>query len=102
MTWVHWILYNIPAIAIDLEEGMSNENFPKWTLHGLNDWHFTAYGGPCPPVGLHRYFFKLYALDIMLPDLMCPTKNQLETTMQGHIIGYGELIGKYQRKGNKL
>lgn len=100
MTWVHWILYNIPATVGGLEEGVSIENLPKLTLQGLNDWHRTGYGGPCPPIGLHRYFFKLYALDSMLPDLGQPTKIQLENAMQGHIVGYGELIGKYQRHGN--
>jgi hypothetical protein len=99
MTWVHWILYNIPLGVCNLEEGVSIENLPKGTLQGLNDWHRTGYGGPCPPVGQHRYFFKLYALDIMLPDLIKPTKSQLENAMQGHIIGYAELIGKYQRQG---
>ena len=98
-TWVHWILYNIPVMACGLEEGVSIENLPKWTLQGLNDWNRTGYGGPCPPIGLHRYFFKLYALNTMLSDLVEPTKIQLEKAMQGHIIGYGELIGKYQRQG---
>lgn len=96
-TWVHWILYNIPAIITGLEENVAAENLPKWTLQGLNDWHRTTYSGPCPPIGLHRYFFKLYALDTMLPDLEKPTKKTLEKAMEGHILGYAELIGKYER-----
>ena len=73
MTWVHWVLYNIP---------------PK----------STGYGGPCPPIGRHRYFHKLYALDTMLPDLERPTKAQLEEALQGHILGFAALVGTYQKK----
>lgn len=96
MTWVHWLIYNIPPTTKGLEEGVSN--FPKGALHGKNDWRRTGYGGPCPPIGRHRYFFKLYALDTVLPDLKIPDKKALESAMKGHIIEMAELIGTYQRK----
>jgi hypothetical protein len=98
MTWVHWIFYNIPATVSSLPEGIKIKNLPKGTLQGLNDWKKTGYGGPCPPIGKHRYFHKLYALDIILPDLKHPTKAELEKAMEGHILNQAELIGLYQRK----
>lgn len=97
MTWVHWVLYNIPATTESISEGVTEENLPKGTLNGLNDWKRTGYGGPCPPIGRHRYFHKLYALDVVLPDLKRPTKAQLEKSMEGHILGKAELIGLYKR-----
>lgn len=97
MTWVHWVLYNMEASSSGLEEGVAAEDLPAGTLPGLNDWKRTGYGGPCPPVGRHRYFLKLYALDTVLPDLNRPTKARLEEAMQGHIIEKAELIGTYQR-----
>ena len=97
MTWVHWVLYNIPATTSSLPEGVNDKDLPKGTLHGLNDWKKTGYGGPCPPIGKHRYFHKLYALDIVLPDLKRPTKAKLEKAMEGHILSKAELIGLYQR-----
>lgn len=97
MTWVHWVLYNMPPSAGGLPENVTIERLPTATLQGKNDWKRTGYGGPCPPIGQHRYFFKLYALDTMLPDLRQPAKTQLENAMQGHIIAHAELIGKYQR-----
>ncbi len=99
-TWVHWVLYNIPASATGLKEGISPQDLPAGTLEGLNDWKRTGWGGPCPPIGRHRYFFKLYALDIVLPDLKHPTKAKLEAEMDGHIIARTELIGTYE-KGKK-
>ena len=63
MTWVHWVLYNIPPTATGSARGVSASALPKGTLEGLNDWQRTGYGGPCPPIGRHRYFHKLYALD---------------------------------------
>ncbi|MGD8285798.1 MAG: YbhB/YbcL family Raf kinase inhibitor-like protein [Desulfobacterales bacterium] len=98
MTWVHWVLYNIPATVSSLPEGVKDKDLPEGTLQGLNDWKKTGYGGPCPPIGTHRYFHKLYALDIVLPDLKSPTKAKLEKAMEGHIIAKAELIGLYQRK----
>jgi len=98
MTWVHWVLYNIPATAGSLPEGVKEKDLPKGTLQGLNDWKKTGFGGPCPPVGKHRYFHKLYALDMVLPDLKKPTKVKLEKAMEGHVLSKTELVGLYQRK----
>jgi hypothetical protein len=97
MTWVHWVLYNIPPNASGLAEAVLPEDLPPGTLPGLNDWNRTGYGGPCPPIGRHRYFHKLYALDTELRDLGEPTKKELEAAMQGHVLARAELIGGYQR-----
>jgi len=97
MTWVHWVLYNIPASASGLAEGAAEKDLPAGTMQGVNDWHRTGYGGPCPPIGTHRYFFKLYALDIALADLKHPAKAALEKVMRGHVIEQAELIGLYRR-----
>ena len=99
MTYVHWVLYNIPATAAGLPEGISSAGLPTGTREGVNDWRRTGYGGPCPPIGRHRYFHKLYALDTVLPDLHRPTKPALEAAMQGHVLGQAELMGTYQKKG---
>ena len=96
MTWVHWVLYNIPASADTLAEGVIK--LPDGTMEGLNDWKQTGYRGPCPPIGKHRYFHKLYALDTILPDLKTPTKAKLEKAMEGHILAKAELVGLYQKK----
>ena len=72
-------------------------DLPTGTMQGINDWHRTGYGGPCPPIGKHRYFFKLHALGIVLPDLNHPAKAALEKAMQGHVLARSELIGLYQR-----
>ncbi|MGR9099597.1 MAG: YbhB/YbcL family Raf kinase inhibitor-like protein [Gammaproteobacteria bacterium] len=97
MTWVHWVLYNIPPTAMGLERGVAPHNLPEGTKQGKNDWKRTGYGGPCPPIGRHRYFHKLYALDTVLPDLHSPTKAQLVEAMEGHVLEQAELIGTYQR-----
>jgi len=97
MTWVHWVLYNLPADAGGLPEGVRDAALPAGTLQGSNDWGRTGYGGPCPPVGKHRYFHKLYALDTVLPDLSQPKKAPLEKAMEGHILEKTELVGLYQR-----
>lgn len=99
MTWVHWVLYNIPPTATGLPEGVKPSALPQGTKEGLNDWGRTGWGGPCPPIGRHRYFFKLYALDTVLPDLGAVKKARLEEAMKGHIIAKAELIGTYQKKG---
>lgn len=96
MTWVHWVLYNLPATTDGLAEGASR-HLPTGTREGVNDWGRTGYGGPCPPVGRHRYFHKLYALDVVLPDLGQPDKARLMKAMEGHILGHTALIGTYQR-----
>jgi Raf kinase inhibitor-like YbhB/YbcL family protein len=97
-TWVHWVLYDIPPAATGLPEAVAPADLPAGTRQGLNDWQRTGYGGPCPPIGRHRYFHKLYALDTVLPDLGQPTKAALEQAMQGHILGQAQLVGTYQRK----
>ncbi|HRQ05618.1 MAG TPA: YbhB/YbcL family Raf kinase inhibitor-like protein [Nitrosomonas halophila] len=97
MTWVHWILYNIPPTASELPENVTADALPTGCLQGVNDWKRTGYGGPCPPIGTHRYFHKLYALDTLLPDLNEPTKVELEKAMEGHVIAQAELLGLYHR-----
>jgi Raf kinase inhibitor-like YbhB/YbcL family protein len=97
MTWVHWVLYNIPPEATGLPEGVGSQDLPAGAKEGLNDWKRTGYGGPCPPIGRHRYFHKLYALDTVLPDMGTPAKAELETAMEGHILEEAELVGTYQR-----
>jgi hypothetical protein len=97
MTWVHWVLYNIPPDVRALEEAVAPKDLPEDALAGLNDWKRTGYGGPCPPIGRHRYFHKLYALDAMLPDLGRPTRAKLLEAIEGHVLAGAELIGTYQK-----
>ncbi len=97
MTWVHWILYNISPHVSELPEGVQSENLPPGSMQGLNNWKRTEYGGPCPPIGRHRYFHKLYALDTLLTGLAKPTKEELEVAMANHIIAHTELVGTYQK-----
>ena len=97
MTFVHWVLYNIAPDTTGLAEGVATGDLPPNTGEGLNNWDKTGYGGPCPPIGRHRYFHKLYALDTMLGDLGEPTKDDLEAAMADHVIAQAELIGTYQR-----
>ena len=97
MTWVHWVLYNLPPTTTGLPEGATSRDLPAGTGEGLNDWKRTGYGGPCPPIGRHRYFHKLYALDTVLPDMGTPKKAQIEAAMKGHILGQVELVGTYQK-----
>lgn len=96
-TWTHWLLYNIPPETSGLPEGVTPQDLPPGTKHGNNDWHRSGYGGPCPPIGRHRYFHKLYALDIMLTDLGTPDKAHLEKAMQGHVVAQAHMVGLYQR-----
>ena len=96
-SWVHWVLYNLPASLRELPEAVEASGLPAGTLEGLNDWRETGYRGPCPPKGRHRYYFTLYALDCMLPDLKQPNKAQLERAMQGHVLGKSELMATYQK-----
>ena len=98
MTWVHWVLYNLPTGSGGLAEGVAPGALPAGTLQGRNDWKRTGYGGPCPPIGRHRYFHRLYALDAMLPDLREPTKDQLLKAMDGHVLAQAELTGTYQKE----
>lgn len=97
MTWVHWILYNLPPSTTTLPRAVSRADLPAGTREGLNDWKRPGYGGPCPPIGRHRYFHQLYALDVQLPDLGTPTKTALGEAMEGHALASAELIGTYQR-----
>lgn len=94
-TWVHWVVYNLPATAPGLPEG--GKPLPAGAREGNNDWQKPGYGAPCPPIGRHRYFFKLYALDVRLPDLGPVTKGGLEKAMGGHVLGRAELVGTYQK-----
>jgi Raf kinase inhibitor-like YbhB/YbcL family protein len=94
--WVHWVVYNIPPDARGLPENASKAGLPQGAVVGLNDFKKTEYGGPCPPVGRHRYFHKLYALDITL-DLKGATKSQIEQAIKGHVLANAELIGTYQK-----
>lgn len=95
-TWVHWLLYEIPASASALVED-AGRHPPADAHSGVNDWKRTDYGGPCPPIGRHRYFHKLYALDTQLGDLGEPTKAQLEEAMRGHVLASATLMGTYQK-----
>jgi len=97
MVYVHWVLYNLPPDSRGLPEDVADGDLPEGTLQGMNDWRRTGYGGPCPPIGRHRYFHKLYALDTLLPDLHSPTKEKLLEAMQDHIIAHTELVGTYQK-----
>jgi Raf kinase inhibitor-like YbhB/YbcL family protein len=97
-TWVHWVLYDLPPTARGLPQGVAPGTLPAGARQGTNDWRRTGYGGPCPPIGRHRYFFKLYALDVVLPDLGTAAKVRVEAAMQGHVIAHAELIGTYQKK----
>jgi Raf kinase inhibitor-like YbhB/YbcL family protein len=95
--WVHWVLYNLPVDSVGLTQAIATSELPPGTLEGRNDWERSSYGGPCPPVGRHRYFFKLYALDTELPDLGRPNKAALEHAMQNHILAEAILMGTYSR-----
>lgn len=97
--WVHWVLYNLPADSTGLAEGVAPTQLPAGAAQALNDWKRTGYGGPCPPIGRHRYFHKLYALDTLLPDLGQADKATLLRAMEGHVLAQAELIGTYQRTG---
>jgi Raf kinase inhibitor-like YbhB/YbcL family protein len=99
-TWDHWVLYNLPGESVELAEGVPPEpELPSGARHGLNSWGKLGYGGPCPPPGKpHRYFFRLYALDIVLNLAPGATKAHLERAMTGHIAGQGTLMGTYQRQ----
>lgn len=96
-TWVHWVLYNIPADSTGLPGGVKPQELATGTRIGQNDWKVAEYGGPCPPIGRHRYFFKLYALDLELSELGPVTKAHLEKAIDEHIIEKAELIGTYEK-----
>jgi Raf kinase inhibitor-like YbhB/YbcL family protein len=94
-TWVHWVVYDLPPDAGGLPEGGP---LPGGSREGRNDWGRTGYGGPCPPIGRHRYFHKLYALDTTLGDLGRPTKAEVEKAMEGHVLAEARLMGTYQKE----
>ena len=97
-TWVHWVIYDIPAAATMLAEGITREkDLPGGGTQGINDFRRTGYGGPCPPGGTHRYFFKLYALDAALGLKPGITKDQLLQAMRGHVLAEAQLMGTYKR-----
>ena len=95
-TWVHWVVFNLPPAASGLPEG--GRPLPAGAQDGLNDWGRHGYGGPCPPVGRHRYFFKLYALDKLLPALARPSKAAVEQAMRGHVLAQAEWVGTYRKR----
>lgn len=97
VTWVHWVLFNLPPSTHELPEGVQSGDLPSGSRQGVNDFKRLGYGGPCPPVGRHRYVHKLYALDTVLPDLGKATKPALEKAMKDHILAQAELIGTYQK-----
>lgn len=97
MTWVHWVIYNLPTNSTGLPEG--TQSLPAGALEGMTDSGHTGYGGPCPPIGVHRYFHKLYALDVFLPDLNQPSKKRLEQAMKGHVLAEAQLMGIYRKLG---
>ena len=96
--WVHWVAYNIPADVASIPEGTKPGGLPKGSLDGVNDFKQVGYGGPCPPTGRHRYYFKVYALDTRLADLKRPNKARLLEAMKGHVLASSELIGTYEKK----
>lgn len=98
-TFVHWVIYNIPANENSLPEGTPGDKaLQSGAQQGTNDFHKIGYGGPCPPSGTHRYFFKLYALDTKLALYEGATRQDLEKAMQGHILAEGQLMGTYQKR----
>lgn len=98
-TWVHWVIYNIPAGVRELEKGFPRDKkLSDGTLQGMSDFQNIGYGGPCPPMGTHRYFFKLYALDTVLALAPGATNKQLEQAMKGHILSEAHLMGPYRRQ----
>jgi Raf kinase inhibitor-like YbhB/YbcL family protein len=97
-TWVHWVLYNLPADNIGIVESMpAAENLVAGGFQGTNDFQKIGYGGPCPPSGTHRYFFKIYAVDGELPLKAGATKAELEKAMEGHVVGQAQLLGTFGR-----
>ena len=96
-TWVHWVLYDLPADSTGVPQGARTEQLPRGTREGHNDWNKSGFGAPCPPRGRHRYVHTLYALDTVLPDLHAPDKALLLARMKGHVLGTAHLVGTYER-----
>ncbi len=100
-TWVHWLLYNLPPSVASLAEGAGNAPPAAGAREGLNDSDELGYGGPCPPIGRHRYYFRLYALDTVLADLGDKARrSHLDAAMEGHVLGSAVLMGTYARPGS--
>jgi Raf kinase inhibitor-like YbhB/YbcL family protein len=97
-TWVHWVVVDLPPAAGSLREDIAPDALPGNARMGRNDWKRARYGGPCPPVGRHRYFHKLYALDVELPRLASPTRAELERAMEGHVLAQAVLVGTYEKR----
>jgi len=97
-TWIHWILYNIPPNIDQLPEDLARHGIPAGALDGLYDWLRTGYGGPCPPIGTHRYVHRLFALSAVLPDLHGPRKSTLVQAMHGKVLVEAALVGLYARR----
>lgn len=97
-TFVHWLVYDLPADSAGLVEDASRSGLPDGAREGFSDFRRRTYGGPCPPIGRHRYFHRLYALDVVLPDLRSPDRAALNAAMEGHVIAETQLVGTYQRR----
>lgn len=95
--WTHWLLYDLPPAATRLPENVKPSELPAGTRQGLNGWRREGYGGPCPPIGTHRYFFRLLALDTTLAKLPRPTREAILDAVRGHVIARAELMGTYRR-----
>jgi Raf kinase inhibitor-like YbhB/YbcL family protein len=95
--WVHWVLYNLPPDCRGLSQGVAENALPAGALPGVTDFKKTGWGGPCPPIGKHRYYFVLYALDTVLPDLGTPTRQRLERAFAGHLLAKAEMMGTYEK-----
>jgi Raf kinase inhibitor-like YbhB/YbcL family protein len=97
--WMHWLVYNMPAQKHSLVEAFpTDKTSVDGTLQGQNSWHQVKYGGPCPPSGTHRYYFRLYALDVLLPLTPGVNRKELEQAMQGHILAESVLMGKFSKE----
>jgi Raf kinase inhibitor-like YbhB/YbcL family protein len=97
VVWVHWVLANLPGACKGLPGGVAPTELPRGTVQGRNDWKRLGYGGPCPPVGRHRYFFRLFALDSALSVSEGVSRTELEHAMQGHVLATAVLMGTYEK-----
>lgn len=100
MTWVHWVVVDLPPEARALPEAVAPEALPGAARFGRNDWKRGRYGGPCPPIGRHRYFHKLYALDVELLDLKSPTRSEVLKAIEGHVLAQTELVATYEKRSH--
>ena len=100
-TWVHWVVYNIPNDVESLPDSATPDDLPGQAREGLNDWKRRGWGGPCPPIGRHRYFFRLYALRGFLPDVRDLTADEVRSEMEGRLLEEAELVATYQKKKSR-